>query len=73
MTMTDLEYHAALNTITAAARLILTTDIDTCRDVISKSEAIAPILEPTAYMRGGAERLQEQRQLRRSRTIPRHS
>lgn len=60
--MTDLEYKAAMDTLTAAARLMLTVDVDALRNVVAQSEALGPILEPTAYVRGGGRRLVEQRE-----------
>jgi hypothetical protein len=37
--------------------------IDELLDIVVKSETLAPILEPTAYIRGGRERLEEQRRV----------
>lgn len=60
--MTDLEYKAAMDTLAAAARLMLTVNVDALRNVVAQSEALGPILEPTEYARGGGRRLVEQRE-----------
>jgi hypothetical protein len=59
--MTDLEYQAAMDTLAAAVRLMLTVDVDELRAVVAQSETLGPILEPTAYAHGGGRRLAEQR------------
>lgn len=61
--MTNEEYEAVLDTATAAARLLLMIGdkLDEARTDLSTIEAVAPILEPTAYQRGGMRRLDEQR------------
>lgn len=60
--MTDEEYEHGMDVLTAAARLMLMVDVDALRTVVAQSEALGPIVEPTAYMRGGGRRLAEQRQ-----------
>lgn len=60
--MTDEEYKHGMDVLMAAGRMILLVDVGALRDVVAKSETVAPILEPTAYMRGGGQRLAQQRE-----------
>lgn len=61
---TEDTYITALQALTAAANLILQTtdhcDITAMRALINRYETIGPILEPTAYQRGGGTSLREQ-------------
>lgn len=61
--MTDYEYHAAMDLVVAAGRLLISCPLDRLRDNLSQIEALAPILEPTAYQRGGGRNLDNQRRI----------
>lgn len=60
--MNDAEYTAAMNTLAAAGRIVLAVDVDELRNIVARSEALGPVLEATAYHRGGGRRLAEQRE-----------
>lgn len=58
----DVTYISGMHTLTVAARLILLVDVDALRKVIAHAQTLAPVIEPTAYARGGGRRLAEQRE-----------
>lgn len=58
-------YMARLEALTHAARLMLQTadgigGLQGMRDTLGQMEALAPVLEPTAYVRGGGMNLADQ-------------
>ena len=57
-------YQHALDAFTTAARTILqlaeVLDLDQMQAVCARYETLAPLLEPTAYMRGGRDNLGDQ-------------
>lgn len=55
------QYEAGLEMLAQAFRLVQLVPIEPLREHLSKAETLGPILDPTAYMRGGRERLQDQR------------
>jgi hypothetical protein len=61
--MSDAEYRAHMNALAALVRVMRTLPVDALLDIVQRCETVAPLLEPTAYMRGGSRRLDEQRRL----------
>ena len=61
--MNDAEYRMNMDLVASAARLLLLVPVAELLDIVNHSETVGPILEPTAYQRGGADRLHEQRQV----------
>jgi len=61
--MHDSEYVDQMNTIMVAVQLLSTSPVEELREIVSKVETLGPILEPTAYQRGGHKRLYEQRRV----------
>lgn len=61
--VTDAEYRMHMDLLAATGRLLLMVPVDELLQVVNLSETLGPILEPTAFLRGGAERLVEQRQV----------
>lgn len=59
--ITQDEYVAALGILTNWAKTVQLFDLARLRDFVSKAETLAPLLEPTAYQRGGADNLRDQR------------
>lgn len=62
----DGRYVAKLEALTHAARLMLQTadgigGLAAMRNTLGQMEALAPVLEPTAYVRGGGMNLADQR------------
>lgn len=55
------QYEAALEMLAQAFRLVQLVPIEPLREHLAKVETLGPILDPTAYMRGGRERLADQR------------
>lgn len=66
-TFTNEEWSAALQTLIAMTRGfaqgLRAFPLDDMLRTIGKMETLAPILEPTAYQRGGMENLDNQRKL----------
>lgn len=64
MTFTDDQYLDTIGALTTAARALLGLaefiDIRQLRTIVGQMEAIAPIVEPTAYARGGRQNLADQ-------------
>ena len=54
-------YAVTLDSLTAVCRALLTLPVEEARQANEHFQAIAPILDPTAFMRGGANNLREQR------------
>jgi hypothetical protein len=61
--MTDAEYRAGMALVTFGVRILLTAPVDRLRHNLAQVETLGPLVEPTAYLRGGADRLREQREL----------
>lgn len=57
-------YPSALDALVAASRVVLDMaeqcDITAMRSLIGHYEAVAPIVEPTEYLRGGGQNLADQ-------------
>ena len=57
-------YQIGITTLTSAARALLqladVIDLDQMQAVCGRFETLAPILEPTAYIRGGRDNLGDQ-------------
>lgn len=66
--MTPDEFKATMDLATSGARMLLALgdQLEECLDVVSYRGALAPIVEPTAYMRGGMERLSDQERFLRA-------
>lgn len=66
-TFTNEEWVATINALATVTRgfanAVRALPLDDMRATISKMETWAPILEPTAYQRGGMENLDNQRKL----------
>jgi hypothetical protein len=62
--LTPATYLTALDTLTSTARGLLliadTVNIAELRRICGEMEALAPVLEPTAYIRGGMTNLSDQ-------------
>lgn len=54
-------YAEQLDLLAALVRPLLVVDVEPLREQVGKFEALGPVLEPTAYQRGGGERLVQQR------------
>lgn len=61
--MSDAEYRAGIDLVAAAVRILLLTPVDQMRVALGYAETLAPVLEPTAYQRGGADNLYDQREI----------
>jgi hypothetical protein len=61
--MTGLEYRAHMDLVMAACRLLLEVPIDELLATVERAETLAPIVEPTAFLRGGGENLVAQREV----------
>ena len=58
------EFHAAWQRIGIAVTLLAEDEaLDPLSQMIVRAETLGPILEPTAYMRGGADNLQDQAEI----------
>jgi hypothetical protein len=60
--MTGDEYTETMDVAVAAARMLLALgdDLDQARATSMRAETLGPILEPTAYLRGGADNVGDQ-------------
>lgn len=61
--MTDDEYKLHMGMLKDAIRLLSMVPVRELRDMVSKADVLGPILEPTAYVRGGADNLRDQREI----------
>ncbi len=57
--MTEHEYKAYLHRLALAASVISDVPIAELRNYLTHAETLGPILEPTAWIRGGADNLAE--------------
>lgn len=57
------EYCLALDTVAAAVLILRLASVDRLLADLGAIEALAPVLEPTAYLRGGSRNLDHQRRL----------
>lgn len=60
--MNDSQYRDTQDRLQLIGSLALTLDLDGFLDRISRTETLAPILDPTLYMRG-SDKLQQVREL----------
>lgn len=58
--MSNEEYRAGLNMVTGAIRVLRLVPVAQMREQLGLVEAVAPVLDPTAYLRGGANNLRDQ-------------
>jgi hypothetical protein len=62
--ITDQQYPAALDALVNATRAIISLadalDIPAMRSICERHQALGPVLEPTAYQRGGMDNLRDQ-------------
>jgi hypothetical protein len=61
--MTGEEYRAAMDQLAFAVRCVQLLPLDEMREHLGKAETLGPILDPTAYQRGGADNLDDQRDI----------
>lgn len=61
--MTNDEYAAHMDALVIATHLIAYLPLGELRRCVEVTETLGPILEPTAYQRGGHKHLYEQRRL----------
>ena len=61
--MKHVEYEAAMTQIGLMAGLAADIDTAALQNHITTAETLGPILEPTAWLRGGGNNLQDQREL----------
>lgn len=62
--MTDVTDHrATLDALAALTRSINLLPLDEALDTVARAEALGPILDPTAFLHGGINNLQDQREL----------
>ncbi len=61
--LTDLEYTVGIDLVTNAVRILRVAPVARLLATLSPIEALAPVLEPTAFARGGARNLDHQRRL----------
>jgi hypothetical protein len=61
--MTSDEYRMHMDLLAACGRMLLLVPVDQLLNIVSRSETLGPILEPTAMQQGGFRNLQEQRQM----------
>ncbi len=62
-TMTAIEYQSHLQRLAMAAQLVSNTPIADLLYHITHVETVGPLLEPTAWIRGGADNLRDARDL----------
>jgi hypothetical protein len=75
--ITDAQYRTYMDLVTAACRVLLMVPVDELLAVVQRAETVGPILEPTAFLRGGGENLAAQREIlqaaqRLRRIVERH-
>jgi hypothetical protein len=61
--MTDAEYRTGMDLVSAACRMLLMVPIDDLLATVQHAETVGPILEPTAFLRGGGDNLAAQREI----------
>lgn len=57
------QYQAGLDAIVDACRIVLLIPLDELREFHAHAETLGPMLDPTMYMRGGRDNLDDQRDL----------
>lgn len=57
------EYRSHMDLLAAASNILLMLPLVELRDTVEAAETLGPLLEPTAYQRGGSENLRDQRDL----------
>lgn len=55
------DFGEQMELLAGLTRPLLLVDVEPLRDVVGQAEALAPVLDPTAYRNGGAARLLQQR------------
>ena len=55
------DYTTGMDTLVAVCRALLLLPIEDMQQANEHFQALAPVLDPTAFMRGGANNLREQR------------
>jgi len=58
--LTAEQYQAAMDLLAQAFRMVQLVPVAALRDHLSRAETLGPMLDPTAYMRGGRENLEDQ-------------
>jgi hypothetical protein len=61
--LTDAEYRTYMDLVAAACRMLIMVPIDELLGTVQHAETVAPILEPTAFLRGGGDNLAAQREI----------
>lgn len=61
--LSDAEYRMYMDQIGELAAILTRIPVDELLHIVDQSDALGPILEPTAYRDGGARRLEEQRRV----------
>lgn len=61
--MTDVEYRVYMDLVVATCRTLLMVPVDELLATVQRAETVGPILEPTAFLRGGGENLVAQREV----------
>lgn len=59
----DAEYRMVMDLIAGAVRTLRLLPIGQLRDIVGRAEILGPLLEPTAYIRGGGDNLRDQSEL----------
>lgn len=57
------QYRAGLDFLAGVLRPVQLVSLDQLREYLEKAETLGPLLDPTAYMRGGRDNLADQRDL----------
>jgi hypothetical protein len=55
------DYTAGLDALTSVCRVLIGLPVEQLRQANEHFQAIGPVMDPTAFMRGGGDRLREQR------------
>ena len=61
--MTSIEYESQLQRLAMAAQLIADVPIADLLNHVTHAETVGPIIEPTAWIRGGGDNLRDARDL----------
>lgn len=61
--ITNDNYADEMSAVVIAVGVLTACRVDELLAIVDKAETLGPILEPTAYQRGGHERLRKQRRL----------
>lgn len=56
-----IDFKSAMDRVMLAVSLLRLEPIDELREMVERAETLGPILEPTAYQRGGGTNLYHQR------------